>query len=526
LRTKPKLKYCGLTVILSNPSRFDKVSLLCGSGGVLFNQLLQPHYNVMQCDIRDLDCKDDFVEGTKCILLLGEKAMHTFLPESNGNTLNEMRGSPFYYSNIPTICSFLPQDAADIKNWEKDLNKQAAQEEDESEDDEGGDEKSLSKTKRANYAFFLGRDILKCKNQLMHADRGSKWPSDIPVNYHIFPPSQTIIDILTNTKGKYMGFDIETDYEEQNLLCFSFSFFDSSTQTVEVYSVPTINNDYKPAYSAIPYIIKALSIAFQNNTVVAHNGSGFDFLVMCYKYSLPIRQIEDTMVMHHRCFPEIEQSLGHCVSLYTHQPFHKDSDSRAYFTHQHMMDKLKYCAKDVYTLVLIHKEITRYAKTIPGLTESIACANRSLYSYLVCSLTGIRYKEEKVKEMIEVNDKLMMQYLKMIEILIGPTSWLEIKKAVKGKAKAFAGSNTQCCKYFHDMLGYVVLRTSPKTGKPSLAKQLIFKLALKYPDNPVLRLVIMYRETQKETSSLKFIPWKDDNNKIINYTKYATGQIY
>ena len=109
----------------------------------------------------------------------------------------------------------------------------------------------------------------------------------------------------------------------------------------------------------------------------------------------------------------------------------------------------------------------------------------------------------------------------MIKILIGESSYEECRKQVKsGKAKGFPGSNSQCCYYFHELLGYPILFKSPQTGKPSLGKKIMFQLALKYPNNPVITLILMYRETAKESGALKFIPWKDDNNKIYEPNKH------
>ena len=102
LRNKPKLKYCGLTVVLSNPSRFDRVSLLSATGGHVFNDhCLRPDFNVMQCDIRVSDDKSPLLPDTKCVLLLGEGAMRSWLPETRNNSLGEMRGSVFIVNNIP-----------------------------------------------------------------------------------------------------------------------------------------------------------------------------------------------------------------------------------------------------------------------------------------------------------------------------------------------------------------------------------------------------------------------------------------
>jgi hypothetical protein len=45
-----------------------------------------------------------------------------------------------------------------------------------------------------------------------------------------------------------------------------------------------------------------------------------------------------------------------------------------------------------------------------------------------------------------------------------------------------------------------------KTRKPSLAKEAMYKLKLKYPDNPVIDFVLAFRRLQKETGSIQFNP--------------------
>lgn len=534
LRRKPRVAYCGLTVILSNPSRFDSQNklkpnqgldnLLSATGGQLFNDFcLRPDYNIMQCDIRLADDESPFLEGTKCVLLLGEYAMHKYVPDSRENTLNELRGSPLLtIGSTPAIASFLPQDAADIKNYEAKYNEESkdfegGEDSSYQQDDEDGSEKSLSPTKRANYAFWLRNDIRKCKQIIQNG-----LPKKVLPIYKVYPSSEEVISILQKEKGKFLYFDIETDYEEQNLLCFAFSFFDNNM----VYSVPMLDYNYKLSYSNYSNIMLALSIAIRDNTLVVHNGASFDFQVLCYKYGIPVGKCYDTMLAAHRCFPDIEKSLGHLTSLWTWERFHKDTDSASYRTENDMMNKLLYCGKDVFTLSLIHQAIDKYATTIPGLRESIDCANRSIRPYLTCSMLGMRYSPEKKEKVMTENDRLMNQYIRIIKLLIGSTAENECKQQIKsGKAKAFPGSNTQCVHYFHEMLGYPVLFRSKITQKPSLAAGVMYRLRLMFPDNPVITFILLYRSVAKESGTLKFLPFKDDDNKIIKESDYRTEEI-
>jgi len=169
LRNKPRLKYSGLTIVLSNPSRFDKTSLLTASAGALFNNFcLRPEFNSMQCDIRVSEDKSSFIEGTKCLMLLGERSLYDWLPECLNKSLNECRGGVYYIQGIPTIPSFYPQDAADIGKHEQHFNPldkeyDPGSDDYEKEDSDSDSEKTLGRTRRSNYAFWLRADTNKCK---------------------------------------------------------------------------------------------------------------------------------------------------------------------------------------------------------------------------------------------------------------------------------------------------------------------------------------------------------------------------
>lgn len=518
------MSYIGLTIVLSNPSRYDMTHsrLLSAGGGHVMNDFcLRPDYNVMQCDVRLADDKSPWLDGTKCILLLGQDSLHQYVPEARNNTLNEVRGSVYEVDGIPCIASFFPQDAADIKSYEQTLNKDSKeyvgedseQQGDDDDDDEYDSAKKHGRTKRANYAFWLRADTRKAKHILMEG-MGCVLSRRQPA-YINTPNSTELCQVLESTKGKHLYFDIETDYEEANLQCFSFTF-DGET----IYNVPFLDYNYKPAYSANARILRSLAVAIRDNTLVAHNGANFDFFVLGYKYRIPVYKVYDTMIAMHRCFPDIEKSLGHCTSYWTWERFHKDEDSEGYMTQQQQTARMKYCGKDVYTMYLIHQAIEKYAKTIPGLSDSIATAMSHIVPYLITSLQGIRYNEKILKDTQHENDQLMTQYIRIINMLIGEAGIRDIRAAIRGKAKGFPGSNTQCCEYFHNILGYPVVARSAKTGAPSLGKKAMFKLALKH-DNPVIRFVLAYRILAKEYGTLKFVPWKDDNNEVVNIREWC-----
>src|SRR3954462_6380831 len=112
LRHAPKLPYKGLTIVLSNPSRFDRSELISATGGWFFSkECLAPHLNRLQCDIRLAEDRSAFLPNTKAILLLGGKALHLW---TGLDSLQEIRGTPLNIGGIPAIASFTPQDCCDM----------------------------------------------------------------------------------------------------------------------------------------------------------------------------------------------------------------------------------------------------------------------------------------------------------------------------------------------------------------------------------------------------------------------------
>lgn len=304
MRHLPTKDYCGLTIVMSQPSRQDINVLLSGYAGVFFNQdCLAPETSRWRCDIRTADTiNEGILPNTRGILLLGEKSLHEWADGYSGYTINEQRGNPLRNRwGITALSSYSPQDAIDPINHEARLNPHLLKEEEEKEstaDEEVNTKKRHGRTRRANYRFFLARDVKKILYGMENASRTK--PNEYPVN--IFPTLETAIEVLTATKCSNFYLDIETD-SEQNMLCFGFSFENDST----VYTVPVIRYNYELAYGHSTYrLLKALALAIRANTTVVHN-SMFDLYVLSTKYSLPFSwNIYDTMLSQHRCTPGYE----------------------------------------------------------------------------------------------------------------------------------------------------------------------------------------------------------------------------
>ncbi len=441
-------------------------------------------------------------------MCFGEKARRLWLGEPESN-LFEQRGIVKYIVHadmkVAASCTFCPQDCMDVVNHEVRLNPYllaAGETESAGEADEDEDASAISekrhhgKTARNNYRFWVMKDMEKLWSVVK--DHGGIIPIEPSPTYILQPRMEDVVVELKkgSTNKSRLYIDIETD-SHFNIRCFAFSVDEAKTVMV----VPVIRYNYTPAYSlrGLASIFKALAEAFQHCQIIAHNGGEFDFFVFAYKYRIPIAQGKtgDTMIAHRRCFPEAEKSLGHCTTLWTWQPFHKDEGILNPNNHAEEQSLWRYCGKDVFTMALIQNSIDRYAYHNVGLRESIRQANEAIYPYLCMTFKGMLIDAERRQAIMDNNDRTMEQYLRVINMLVGPEH-----KLLPTSAKSMVT-------YFHQLLGYkIVART--KTGNPSLGADAIFSLKLLYPNDPVLDFCLAFRRLGKETGTLGFNPmWNE-----------------
>ena len=244
-RQSPKTDYCGLTLVLSNPSRFDTDQLLSATGGMSVMDALRP-YDRQSMDIRLWQEQTPLLPHTKCVLLFGEMAMHNWCPETRTNTLNEQRGSLIRVQGISAIATYNPQEATDVQDYEKQKNVLAQQQslwrEKLDEAEEGDEKRRHGATSPKNYGFWLDAD---CRKAMRMVQQPGIIDAVKEPTYILQPSSEQVIDAL-NRKGEHLFFDVETDID-QNILCLAFGF----SLDEPVYVVPFLDINYQPAYAKL-----------------------------------------------------------------------------------------------------------------------------------------------------------------------------------------------------------------------------------------------------------------------------------
>lgn len=477
----PTLPYKGLTIVLEKPSRFDTRKLISGNAGDYFDAILAP-YTRYQCDIRLAIDDRPLLPDTKVILLLGQGALDKYRPAT---PLLTYRGSPLLTPTnkilLPTIT---PQDSFDRRNYENS----------EIEDDEGEEkesEKDYQKTARKNFRFWMHSDV---KKAVRLCQRGCEtYPI---INTFYASPASVIINHLKEIKQGFLTLDIETDVH-QNLTCFSFMWSpslkleDIKDNQLISYVIPFKRYNGEIFYDKISCcrLFVALSFAISRNTVVGHNLQ-FDLFVLLYKYYIcPPSLVYDTMVAHHRLHPEVEKSLGHCVSYYTDLPYHKDEGVFDPKTCEAESNLWRYNAKDVITTFFIACNQQAHIEKA-GARDSVKQACATIRSLLAMQYEGCLCDTTKLCAIVDEADKKMEQYKRILKLLT--------------KRDFNPRSHQQVAFYL-----YKELRLPCPTKDPTKEDNLL-KLYAKF-QIPSLRVILAARGEGKQASSLRKIRmWRTD----------------
>jgi hypothetical protein len=479
----PVAQYKGLTIILDKPSRFDSRYLISGNVGDYFDKLLIP-FTRANCDIRLLDDSRDFLDGTKCVLLLGADSLLRF--KGNASLLT-YRGSPFVDSSNPSGPVFLPtitpQDSFDRRNYED----PSDETNENSEDKES--EKDYQKTSRKNFKHWFSADV---KKAVRISREGVRTYPEYRTHYCV--NAAELVASLGSYKNGYLVIDIETD-RHQNITCFSFLFSQTKdldpSKTYEVFVVPFKRYDGNLFYPHLDYcfIFRSLTVAFRDNTVVGHNLS-FDLFVFLFKYfvNTPLK-VYDTMVAHHRCHPEVEKSLGHCVSYYTDLPYHKDEGIFDPKTCSQETQLWSYNAKDVWTTWLVFIGQQEEIRKLEA-EDSVAQGCGVIRSLLMMQYEGCLADSDKLCKIVDEDDRKFEQYKRILKLLT--------------KREFNPRSSQQVCGYLYETLKL------PRPAKDPTKEDNLLKLYAKY-QVPSLRVVLSARGVAKEASSIRKIRfWRGD----------------
>lgn len=402
------------------------------------------------------------------VVLCGKRAADAWYNEDVD--LNSARGFVRYSRMCVTVATFMPIDCVDVVSHEPEgFNLDA---------DDGIEDKANSKdsapTSRQNYRFWFLSDVHKLL-------RGERMTS---IKDYAASPHADFVSALDQIEG-HLFLDIETHPPTNTLQCFSFAGPNTPVYTVPVYDHRSCSR------TATVRVMRALVRAMQRCVVVGHNIS-FDLGFLAHYHGVPWGpRIQDTMIMHHRVFPESEKSLAHVISYWVNMPYHKDTAGTfTPYNETQYQTLLRYNAADVATTRLVWQ--AQDAAITGDLRASVNSANASIEVYLRAGLTGFEFDERaRFDEQKKLSVKIA-QLNRILNKLVGYT--------------ILATSPQQLADYFYTRLKYPVLKTTD-SGQPSTAADALYELAGRRPANVALRVLLELRDLNKQADMLKFNPY-------------------
>lgn len=460
-----------LTIYYPPLTRFDLQNGLVpfsGTPGNLFKHRTLDLIPSLQYDIRLPESRNYLAPPlTDFALVLGADACGRVFNDRN---INKHRGYRKHIRNVPAIVTYSHIDCWDFRD-------------DESDESDGDNDKDVSVTRRSNYLYWAITDFNKLfRPPTPHSNRIT----------NLNPDLRTVSDLLDRAPDNLLlSLDIETRPQDNTLDCIGLGFF--VKQTWYIYVVPIYGPDNLLLHTQrdIGKFWRSLAKALLNPRIrwVGHN-LAFDLSILHYYFRLPFpRKIHDTMLCMHRDSPFQDKSLAHAISLYTDaQENHKGNfcpnTSQANFN-----QLLRYNSDDVYWT----GEVALRQLENAGRAADYAQVNDSQYVCLIMSFTGIVIDESThAKEIARLTLKAT-QLERIIRILTDRPGFNP-------------NSGAQIADYFYTLLTYEPPSLTD-SGAPATDEKSLLKLQLKQP-NPVIPLILAYKETSKELSTLNFKPYE------------------
>jgi hypothetical protein len=447
-------------LVLPRPSRYDKVN---------DGRLIGPARNLVDEVLSDYEIKyaaeftRDDIQHYRKVVVTGQESLDKWYP---GHDLTTERGFVWNLGATKLVATFWPQDCVDLQD-----NETYDGQDDEIDAKSTG--KDTAPTARANYRFWFLQDVRKLERTFTE-----------PTATYLPVFGKTAVAMLQR-RGAVMFFDIETNPDSNALLCFSWAFDDGVVYTTNVYDH---NRQLVPGAHDV---IVALTRAFKSNKIVIHNAF-FDLPFLALFHNIPFGpDIEDTMLMHHRVWPEAEKSLAHVISLYINARYHKgEGGSWNPRSGAQMTQLMQYNSKDVWRL----REVWLQLHDIkdPGIRASIAQVNESIYPYLYTSLHGMPVDGMKLVNYRRDRKARAVQLNRVVDMLVGqPLN---------------PASSQQLGTYFVQGMGYDCLARTEGEA-PSVDESTLYKYLIKYR-NPLIPVILKYKRATKVASDLGFQFWE------------------
>lgn len=467
-----------LTIFYPPLTRFDLENSLVpfsGTPGNMFKHRTLDLIPDLTYDIRLPESRGFLATPrTDFCLVLGADACGKVLGDRN---INKHRGFRKSYGNVPTIVTYSHMDCWDFRD-------------DDDESGAGDNDKDVSVTRRSNYLFWALADFRKLFKPIRpHSARQT-----------IFKPDLQLVNSLLDRAPSdlFVSLDIETRPQDNTLDCIGLGFFVKSTWYL--YIIPIYGPDHLLVYSQrdLAGFWRALTSALLSGRIIwiGHN-LAFDLSILHHYYRLPFpRRIHDTMLCMHRDNPFTDKSLAHAISLYTDSTDNHKGDFCPNISQVHFTKLLKYNSDDVYwTGEVALRQLENVSRR-----ADYQQVNDSQYVCLVMSFTGI---EINTTQLESEKSRLTLKAAQLERVI----------RILTGRPNFNPNSGQQIAQYFYDTLTYEPPSLTD-SGAPATDEKSLLKLQLKQ-SNPIIPLILAFKETSKELSMLNFKPYEPFKNTLV-----------
>ena len=357
-------------------------------------------------------------------------------------------------------------------------------------------EKSASKERREEGAtkytygtgkFTLGLDIAKC---LRRPDAAFQSPER---NLIVQPSWETWQDIKKKIQAAPMvSFDVETKGNWVDLLGFGWS-------ATEAVSLPMRESHWGAEWPELLWDVQ--NVFDVHPHLIAHNGSFDRTLLEHNKIHVPFIWM-DTLIAHHWLWCELPHSLAYLTSIYTNEPYYKDTIET-----EREIYNAKDCAVTWEIADQLLKEMSR-----KGLQERF-------FSFVMPLAEVVHRMGERG---VAVDSERIGRLQRALEYLI---------ERGKRNFNRMAGKeiNLASPKQVGEYL-YTDLKLPPqlhrKTKKPTTDEEAINKLAKKY-NRPGLKQILKVRDFEKKKGTYAEVTLDSDGRlrTLLNVAGTDTGRL-
>ncbi|MCK4522069.1 MAG: hypothetical protein KAU20_05830 [Nanoarchaeota archaeon] len=198
---------------------------------------------------------------------------------------------------------------------------------------------------------------------------------------------------------KPVACDIETPIKQGKKRLLSYGVA-TSTSKAFVLTEPILK---------IPRVLRALGVFSKSKTRKIFHNANFDAFVLAHSYKIVTKNIEDTMIAQHICYPFLPallkpKSLAFCGSMYTNEPYWKDTMGRELYIYNGKDCCITY---EVYNA--LQKEMDSW-----GVREVYEKDRELIEPLLTMELKGIPVSMETLKRIKEKNE-LIIEKLEIIK---------------------------------------------------------------------------------------------------------------